>query len=189
MQVFEVLLIGLALSMDAMAVTAANTLAYSDLSAKKRWLMPAAFGFFQGLMPILGYLLGTLIADVVALLAPYIMLIVLGILGAKMLFDGIKELRCKKEAGDDCDEEKKRPYMSLIVPQAIATSIDALAVGAGFAVNGSPLWGPAALIALTTFCLCALVMLLAKKFSRLFQGYEGILGGAILLLVAMLSLF
>ena len=89
MTFWETLLLATALSMDAVAVTIANSLAYR-CKAREMAAMPLLFGGFQGLMPLLGYWVSGLFADLVHRYAGVVTLVVLGYIGAKMLFDGLR---------------------------------------------------------------------------------------------------
>ena len=92
----ELILVALALSMDAFAVTIANAAAYPGTPFKMRALMPVAFGAFQGLMPVAGFFLAGLAADFIRTYAGVISFLILGIIGAKMLIDGVSSYMDKK---------------------------------------------------------------------------------------------
>ena len=91
MTITELVLLGLALSMDAFAVTISNTFIYQGNSRARNILMPIAFGLFQGLMPCIGYVLGRLVSDVISQYAGIITFAILGFIGAKMIWDALHE--------------------------------------------------------------------------------------------------
>lgn len=91
MTITELVLLGLALSMDAFAVTISNTFIYQGNSRARNILMPIAFGLFQGLMPCIGYILGRLVSDVISQYAGIITFAILGFIGAKMIWDALHE--------------------------------------------------------------------------------------------------
>jgi putative Mn2+ efflux pump MntP len=137
-------------------------------------LIALFFGLFQGVMPILGYFLGSLIADFIASIDHYIALILLAIIGAKMIYDGTK----KKE------EALKTLSLGNIIVQAIATSIDAFVVGVSFAAVGLSI--PSALIAsswiaIITFILSFVGVFIGKKIGTIIGGKAEIIGGLILI--------
>ena len=107
MSVWEVVLIGVALSMDAFAITIANCATYKDtLNRKKEWAMPVAFAIFQILMPIIGYYIGSLFAEYISSAAKYVTAAIFFVLAAKIVIDNVKEAR-KEET-----EEKRRKLYS-----------------------------------------------------------------------------
>lgn len=119
MSFIEILLIGIALSMDAFAVCIASAMSYKSLKGAKRLTMPIAFGLFQGIMPIFGFYLGALFSGFIEKYAGVISLVILGVIGINMIREGI--LPEKKE--------EKTLTLKVLLIQAVATSIDAFAVG------------------------------------------------------------
>ena len=104
MNYFDVIMVGLALSIDACALTIANCTAYKDaLTRKKAWRMPATFALFQGLMPLIGFFVGGLFAKYLQAVSGYITSAVFFALCGKIIFDIIKESRELKEVGKDAD--------------------------------------------------------------------------------------
>ena len=91
MGITEIVLLGIALSMDAFAVTISNTFVYQNNSKARALLMPVAFGLFQGLMPCIGYFLGHLVSGVISHYAGIITFAILGFIGAKMIWDALHE--------------------------------------------------------------------------------------------------
>lgn len=114
--------LGIGLAMDAFAASLANGINESKMKFKKILLIAFMFALFQALMPFIGYLVGSAILTKIEWIIPWVALILLGYVGGKMIYDGIKN----KDNG--CEEKKKLTFLVLLV-QAIATSIDALSAG------------------------------------------------------------
>lgn len=100
MGVVEIVLIGLALSMDAFAVTISDVFAYPKSSRARLLLLPVAFGIFQGAMLAIGYWTGSLAADLFEQYAGIVSLVLLGFIGGKMIWEGAKSLRSGKQTGE-----------------------------------------------------------------------------------------
>lgn len=117
MSVFEIVILGLALAMDAFAVTISNSFAYPKISRTRSLSMPLAFGFFQFLMPVVGFVLGQLVSDFITQFAGIITFAILGFIGGKMIWDAFHE-----EEGEEASEQTLT--MPVLLFQAVATSID-----------------------------------------------------------------
>lgn len=181
MQVYEIILIGIALSIDACAVTIANCATYKNcLSKKKEWSMPVFFAIFQGVMPLIGYLIGSIFAGIIAPITKFVTAGIFLFLSVKIIIDIFKE------------EENTCPVTSLatsmIVLQAIATSIDALAVGVTFINLSFSVLIAVAIISGVTFLLVSLALLFGKTLGKLFGKYAEWLGAGILLALSIKSL-
>ena len=126
----EALVLGVALAMDAMAVTLSNSLCEPDMPTSKKLAMPVLFALFQMAMPIAGFFGGTLVAPLIEAYAGIVSLVILGFVGGKMIWEAVQELR----------EPEQCPTTHLTYPtiffEAIATSIDAFIVGVSLAVDG-----------------------------------------------------
>lgn len=170
---------GFALSADAMSVTICNILGNPHLSRSRRIAMPTFFGVFQGLMPILGFYAGSLAASFIESYAGIITLVILGAIGGKMVWDGFHE-----EAEDVRDISYKVLFL-----QAIATSIDAFAVGVAFVAEGVNIWMAAPIIALCTFALCALMLFIGKRFGDRLGQRAQVVGGIILIAIGLKAMF
>ena len=123
-----VLILAIGLAMDAFAVSISNAMCYQNMNRKWAILTAGAFGLFQGVMPIIGWLAGITFTKYIESIDHYIALILLGFIGVKMIVEAVREIR-HPEA---CDASKHLTFKMLGV-QAVATSIDALAVGISFA--------------------------------------------------------
>lgn len=187
MSVWEVVLIGVALSMDAFAITIANCATYKDsLNRKKEWAMPVAFAIFQILMPIIGYYIGSLFAEYISSAAKYVTAAIFFVLTAKIVIDNIKEARKKDEP-----EEKVAGNFNfgIIALQAVATSIDALAVGVTFAVELEfSVFVAAGIIGAVTFTLVTAALFIGKFLGVLFGKYAQWTGAVILFFLAVKNL-
>ncbi|MDA3731148.1 manganese efflux pump MntP family protein [Niameybacter massiliensis] len=219
MGLIEIILIGIGLSMDAVAVSMTNGMVYKDAGKAKTYAMPILFGLFQGLMPLIGYFAGGLFADVISQYASILVFIILGFIGGKMLKDGIEHIKEEKEQVkekqeqkntlvdetmvdgvttqeevaitvevQETDEKKELTYKMLFI-QAIATSIDAFAVGIGFSAMQVDILPAASIITFTTAICSLLAIFIGKKFGDLLGSKSELLGGAILVFLAIKALF
>ena len=179
---YELVLLGLALSMDAFAVTISNTFIYSDNSRWRNVCMPLTFGIFQGLMPCLGFFLGQLVSDIISQFSGIVTFVILGFIGAKMIWD----------TAHDNDNEKQSSSQILAMPvlllQGIATSIDALAVGVSFAALSLNIFSSALIIALTTAFTCLIALLIGRRFGTTLGDRATIVGGTMLILIGLRAL-
>lgn len=179
MSILDILLIGIALSMDAVAVAAASTM-NTHIRRQEALLMASAFGGFQGIMPLLGYYTGSAFHSFMNTWGSYIGCLLLVIVGGKMLWDTTHE---------DADT-LSAITLPVVILEAIATSIDALAVGVSLAASsGVAIIPSAALIAATTFTLTLLAVWLSHLCGDLLANKAGILGGIILLAIGIKMLF
>ena len=188
MELYDVILIGVALSMDACALTIANCTTYKcSLDGKKEWLMPTAFALFQGIMPLIGYFIGSLFANTIGEFGNYITALIFFILSGKIIFDIIKE---KKSC--DCQKPSEKPHHNFTLPilllQALATSIDALAVGVTLISLTFSVFIAVAIISAVTFILVAIALLCGKSLGKLFGEYAEWVGAIILFILAIKSL-
>ena len=181
MTVAEIIIMGLALSMDAFAVTVSNTFIYSGNSKLRNIAMPVIFGFFQGFMPLLGYLLGRLVSDFISQYAGIVTFAILGFIGAKMIWDAFHE--------NDSEEVSSQVLtLPVLILQAIATSIDALAVGVSFAALSVNIWMAVVLIAITTALSCGVALLIGRRFGNALGEKATIVGGVVLILIGIRAL-
>ncbi len=178
MTIWEILLLGVGLSMDAIAVSITNALCMPRIRAGGVLRVAGAFGVFQGIMPILGYYAASLFADLIRDVDHWIALILLLFLGGKMIVEAV---RAAKEPTDCAVVLSTRTLLL----QALATSIDALAVGISFAMLSVNVYLASGTIALTTFALCVLAMLLARFVGEKLGRRAGIVGGVILIAIGI----
>lgn len=176
MDFVTILFIGIGLSMDACAVSLAKGMSLKENKIKKYALILAfAFGFFQALMPAIGYFAGSHFAEYIQSIDHWIAFILLGFIGINMIREGKEEKQ----------EDTKIHNISVkdIFLLAIATSIDALAIGVSFAFLKVNLLSAIITIGITTFILSFISVLFGKKLGSLFEKYAEYLGGTILILL------
>lgn len=176
----DIFLIGVALSMDAFSVSVCKGLSVKKVEWKHLALCGAYFGGFQFLMPILGYYLGSWCVDFIGKVDHWVAFGLLALIGLNMIRTAVFE---KDE--DNVDASFAVPTMLSL---ALATSIDALAVGVTFSLptaGGVNVWLAAALIGVTTFVLSALGVKLGSKVGEKFEKSATIVGGAVLVLLGL----
>ena len=189
MGLLEIIVLGVALSADAFAVTISNTFVYASESRSRLMLMPLMFGLFQGLMPVAGYLLGGLAAEVVEPYAGVITLVILGLVGGNMIREGVCALRGAGE--QDGPEEPgagpvaRRLTLVTVLAQAIATAIDAFAVGVSLRAQAVSVVVAAPVIALTTFLCCVAALALGRKLGEVLGDRAQVAGGIVLVFIGL----
>ena len=172
----ELFLIAIGLSMDAFAVSICKGLATGKVKVKHMLVTGFWFGFFQMLMPLLGYLLAKNFSSQIEAVDHWIAFALLAIIGANMIREGVK--------GDE--EESSSSYSpSGMFPLAIATSIDALAIGVSFAFLSVDIIPAVSTIGICTFILSAIGVRLGSSFGAMFKGKAEIAGGVILILIGL----
>ena len=176
MSFIEVLLIGIGLSMDAFSVSICKGLTTKQFSWKMALTCGLWFGFFQALMPLIGYFLGSQFEQYITAVDHWIAFGLLVLIGANM----IREAFSKEEEPSDSFLDFKT--MLLL---AIATSIDALAVGVSFACIQVKLWSSVLIIGLTTFAFSVLGVKIGNVFGSKFEKSAEIIGGIILILIGL----
>lgn len=184
MNLFEVALIGAGLSMDAVAVAMSNGMVYRNSKKCMILAMPLLFGIFQAFMPLTGYFAGGLFADIITRYSGVVIFIILGFIGGKMIKDGF----CHDE--DECSC-KGSLTLKLLFMQAIATSIDAFAVGVGFAASAMSVFDifySVGLIGIITYLLSMYAIHIGKRFGNMLGSKAEILGGIILVIIGIKSL-
>ncbi len=176
MQLWELFLLGVGLAMDAFAVSVCKGLAMKKVNKVHCLWIALYFGGFQALMPVIGYFLGTNFAEKLASVDHWIAFILLGYIGAKMIADGIKEYREKTEV-TEMDPPLDHKELFIL---AIATSIDALAVGVTFSFLDVVIGVAALIIGVVTFVISACGVYIGNIFGEKFKTGAQITGGAIL---------
>lgn len=176
MNLFSVFLVGLGLSMDAFAAAICKGLAIKKNFLEKSLVIALFFGVFQGLMPYIGYLLGSIFAEKLQAIDHWIAFILLGVIGLNM----IREARDKT-----CPIEEDRLDIKNLFVLAIATSIDALAVGVSFAFLEIKISLAVLVIGLTTFAISFVGVQIGKFFGIALKDKAQITGGIILILLGV----
>jgi putative Mn2+ efflux pump MntP len=183
MGLIEVALIGVGLSMDAFAVAICKGLAMPKLNYKQAFVIALFFGVFQALMPTIGWLLGTQLEGYITSIDHWIAFILLAFIGGKMLFDCFKQ-----EDEEDTESEGKQDFkldVGELFLLAIATSIDALAVGITFAFLHVDLAISVSLIGVITFCLSFIGVAVGHFFGAKYEKPAQIVGGVVLIIIGV----
>jgi len=175
--IVELLILAIGLSMDAFAVSICKGLAVNKVKPRHMLITGLWFGGFQALMPLLGYFLGATFEKYVTAIDHYIAFVLLGAIGANM----IKEAFSNEEDESNCDFSFKTMFL-----MAVATSIDALAVGITFALLPDVKIIPAvSFIGIITFSLSALGVKLGNVFGAKYKSKAEFAGGVILILLGI----
>jgi putative Mn2+ efflux pump MntP len=164
--------------MDAFAVSVTNGLTLKNFNFRHALWMGLYFGGFQFLMPLLGCLLGSTVSHYVMRFGPYISFALLGFIGGKMLIEGIRP-------GGEADGGMAELSHKSLLASAVATSIDALAVGVGFAFVEVDLPFAVSVIGCVTFLLCAAGVRVGNVFGARYEKRATLVGGIILVLLGV----
>ncbi len=175
------ILLGIGLAMDAFSVSLANGLGEPLMKKRKMCGVAGIFSFFQLAMPLIGWICVSTVAKAFGAFEkfiPWIALILLGYIGGKMLYEGIKQ--------KNSEEDKPAVGFVALIVQGIATSIDALSVGFTISeYNFLEALLACALIGVVTFFICLAGIAIGKKAGTRLAGKAGILGGAILIFIGL----
>ncbi len=176
MNFIDIFLIGVALSMDAFAVSICKGLSVKRVSAKHVLTVGVYFGGFQALMPTLGFLLGYKFESFITNIDHWIAFVLLALIGGNMIREAL---------GDDDDNENDDFSFKAMLPLAVATSIDALAVGISFAFLGVDIVTAALLIGATTFVLSGVGIFVGNIFGSRYKTKAELAGGVVLILIGL----
>ena len=177
----EFFLTGIGLSMDAFAVAICKGLGMRKVNYKQMLLIALFFGGFQALMPLLGWLLGRQFEQYITSVDHWIAFTLLVLIGANMLREARKE-----DDTTDAETVYDAPLpLGQLLLMAIATSIDALAVGISFAFLGVNIWLAIAIIGMTTFLNSAAGVFIGNRFGNRYEKRATIAGGIILILLGV----
>lgn len=176
MGIIELLLIAVGVSMDAFAVSICKGLSSRKIRPSDALSAGLWFGGFQALMPVLGFYLGVSFADFVADVDHWIAFVLLGIIGAKMIKESFENDSCELTAGFS--------WRSML-PMAVATSIDALAIGVSFAFLKVDIWWSVLMIGITTGLFSAGGVYIGNAFGCRYKSKAEFVGGAILCIMGV----
>ena len=178
----ELLLLAVGVSMDAFAVSICKGLAMKRATPGAMLTVGGWFGGFQALMPLIGFFLGTLFAAAIEAVDHWVAFALLGFIGFNMLKEAFEKEECCC-----CQEEHNADLgAKTMFVMAVATSIDALAVGISLAMAGGVnIWVSVALIGLTTFSFSAVGVKIGSLFGAAFQKKAQLAGGLILVLIGV----
>ena len=182
MGIGELLLLAVGVSMDAFAVSICKGLAMKKAMLTGCMTCGIWFGGFQALMPVIGFFLGTLFADAIQAIDHWVAFVLLAIIGSNML----KEAFEKQEECCCCNEQNADLSPKTMFVMAVATSIDALAVGISLAMTGNVnIWLAAAFIGICTCSFSAVGVKIGNVFGARFEKKAQLAGGAILILLGL----
>jgi putative Mn2+ efflux pump MntP len=173
----SIILIGLSLSFDAFAVSVSSGIANKNLKTFHVVRGSLFFGGFQFVMPVIGWFLGKAFVSYIEAFDHWIAFALLAFIGGKMLIDALPGKNKKKTPREIIDIKN----VGSLVLLAIATSIDALAVGLSFSMVNQDIWIPAIIIGCITFAVCFLGFEFGKKIGMAFETGSQIAGGIILI--------
>lgn len=176
MGILELILIAIGLGMDAFAVSICKGISMQKMNWKKAIIIGLYFGIFQALMPVIGFTLGKAFENLVTSIDHWIAFGLLLIIGIKMIIDAFKE--------DNVSVNDSVNWKVMII-LAIATSIDALAVGITFAFLQVNLLLAVSIIGIITFILCVIGTKIGNNFGNKFENKAEILGGIVLIFIGV----
>lgn len=182
----ELMILAVGVSMDAFAVSICKGLAMKKATLKAGLTCGLWFGGFQALMPLIGFFLGTLFAEAIEAVDHWVAFILLGIIGINMLKEAFDKEECECCSDANSDMSPKTMFV-----MAVATSIDALAVGISLAMAGLPIFGmdgifaAVILIGLCTCTFCTAGVKIGNVFGGRFEKKAQIAGGVILILLGL----
>ena len=176
MGLFEIVVIGIGLAMDAFAVSVCKGLSMKKIDWKKIMIIALYFGIFQALMPIIGFFLGSTFSGLVERLDHWIAFLLLSLIGGNMI---------RESTDDEIEKRNDRVDFKTMILLAIATSIDALAVGVTFAFFEINILLSVTIIGVITFVLSLIGVLVGNKFGDKLQNKAELTGGIILIIIGL----
>ena len=177
----ELFLLGIGLAMDAFAVSVCKGLGMRRLNKKQTLIIGLYFGGFQALMPLVGWLLGSQFQKYITRIDHWIAFILLGFIGGKMMIESIREWN-EEETVDVIDAPLDHKNMLVL---AVATSIDALAVGITFAFLDTPIIEAITIIGITTMVISIIGVVVGNFFGSRYKSKAEFIGGLILVLLGL----
>ena len=177
----ELFLLGIGLAMDAFAVSVCKGLGMRKLNKKQALIIGLYFGGFQALMPLIGWLLGSQFQKYITSIDHWIAFILLSFIGGKMMIEAIREWN-EEETVDVMDAPLDHKNMLVL---AVATSIDALAVGITFAFLDTPIIEAITIIGITTMVISIIGVVVGNFFGSRYKSKAEFIGGLILILLGL----
>ncbi|NTV29888.1 MAG: manganese efflux pump [Candidatus Omnitrophica bacterium] len=174
---FVILLTAVGLAMDAFAVAVAAGAGIRERRVWQALRIGGSFGFFQMIMPLAGWLLGSRLKQLIMNVDHWVVFVLLALIGAKMLHESF--------SGEDCRREREDMTWRRLFLLSVATSVDAFAIGIGFAFLGYPIWLSAVVIGLVTFVLSTSGVFLGHVCSCLWGRRAELVGGVVLILIGL----
>lgn len=176
MGLLELFILAVGLSMDAFAVSVCKGLAMPKITLRRTLIVGAWFGGFQALMPAVGYVLGVQFRDKITAVDHWIAFLLLGVIGANMI---------KEALSGECENESDSLDVRTMFLLAVATSIDALAVGITFAFLKVHIIAAVSFIGVTTFAISAAGVKIGNVFGTKYKSKAELAGGIILILLGI----
>ncbi|RHM59853.1 MULTISPECIES: manganese efflux pump MntP family protein [Coprobacillaceae] len=176
MTILQLFLLGIGLAMDATAVSICKGLKMKKVDYRYMVLIAGAFGIFQAIMPLAGYYLGSTFSSYITSIDHWIAFILLGVIGGKMIFEAFENEEDDSGISYDLKE---------VLLLAIATSIDALAVGITFSFLQVNIWIAIAIIGMTTFVCSVIGVFVGNRFGIRYKSKAEIVGGIILIAIGV----
>lgn len=176
MGLLELFILAVGLSMDAFAVSVCKGLAMPKITLRRTFIVGAWFGGFQALMPAVGYVLGVQFRDKITAVDHWIAFLLLGVIGANMI---------KEALSGECENESDSLDVRTMFLLAVATSIDALAVGITFAFLKVHIIAAVSFIGMTTFVISAAGVKIGNVFGTKYKSKAELAGGIILILLGL----
>ena len=190
MKIYEIIFIGVALAMDAFALTIANCTTFGKtLNRKKEWAMPITFALFQFAMPVLGFYIGSIFSESLQKISGFLTAGIFFALSAKIVFDIIMEHREKKNPEKESEKKTLKFGIGTLLTQGVATSIDALLVGVTFAAKLTfSVFLASGIVGVITFAVVTLALFIGKSLGKMLGKYAVWAGAIILFALAVKEL-
>lgn len=178
MGITEIVLLGLGLSMDAFSVSVCKGLSMKKIDYKGTFITALFFGVFQAGMPIIGCFLGSRFESFISTYSHWIAFVLLGFIGGKMIFEVLK-------SDDKENPAEYRLNLKELTVLAVATSIDALAVGILFAAQQTSIVLSVGIIGAITFAVCLVGVAVGNRFGSKYEKKAELIGGVVLILIGV----
>lgn len=175
MGIFSIIFLSLALAADAFAISLCKGLSVKKVQFRHFAIVAIYFGGFQAIMPVCGYFLGNAMEEFIAKIDHFIAFILLAFIGGKMIRESFQQQVCAESSADFS--------VKTMLPLAIATSIDALAVGISLAIEKSNILLCACVIGVITAITSVVALIIGNKCGLLFGAKASLLGGIILIIL------
>lgn len=179
MSILTIILIAFGLSMDAFAVSVTNGIMLREVKFREPLKIGLFFGIFQAIMPLIGWLAGIKFQKYITSFDHWIAFLLLSFIGGKMLYESVKSR--DEDQGEEAFSLENKTLLLL----AIATSIDALAVGVSFAFLNVSIYQSIFIIGIITFIICFIGVVIGRKCGSLLKNNAEIIGGIVLIIIGL----
>lgn len=184
MDVVSIVLIAVGLAMDAFAVSIVSGISLKNPRTSQAAVFGLFFGMFQFIMPIIGWYMGSYFAEYIEMYAHWVAFLLLAVIGVKMILESLKN-----DGETEPKQESSIMNLQNLIILAVATSIDALAVGISFAAMNTNIWFAAIIIGIVAFLFSYCGVLLGKKLGVLVGKKMETIGGVILIIIGIKIIF